>query len=163
MLTSLFHSLLANGQAAEVSTTLTHEAHMYLHVSMANNFSLLLFCEGGRWKIDLMISQAYSGFWTNHSCKAIKKELVNVDMDTIPIAVMKHECTANGVYNDGEGSRRKKARLTQPSVPRPCTAPIIQIPSAPVLYIHAQMATPTTSSLSSVLHPLLPSTHPLIC
>ena len=57
MLTSLFHSLLVNGQAAEVSSALTHEARAYLHVTMTNSFPLLLFCEGGRWKIDLMISQ----------------------------------------------------------------------------------------------------------
>ncbi|ETW85452.1 hypothetical protein HETIRDRAFT_438274 [Heterobasidion irregulare TC 32-1] len=107
-----------------------------------------------------MISQAYPGFWTNHGRKAIKEELVHADMDAIPIAVVKHERTADGVYNDGEGSRRKKARLTQPSVPQPCTAPIIQIPSAPVLPMHAQIATPTTSSLSSALHPLSPSTRP---
>ncbi|ETW85811.1 hypothetical protein HETIRDRAFT_167976 [Heterobasidion irregulare TC 32-1] len=48
MLNSLFHSLLANGQAAEVSNSFTHEARMYIHVTMSNHFPLLLLCEGGR-------------------------------------------------------------------------------------------------------------------
>ena len=95
MLNSLFHSLLANGQAAEVSNSFTHEARMYIHVTMSNHFPLLLFCEGGRWKIDLMITQAYSGFWTNHGHKAVKKEPADVDLEGLPSAGVKREWINN--------------------------------------------------------------------
>ena len=124
MLNSLFHSLLANGQAAEVSNSFTHEARVYIHVTMANHFPLLLFCEGGRWKIDLMITQAYSGFWTNHGHKAVKKEPADVDLGIMTSkVVVKRERHTNdaAVGNADEGPNKKKARLAKST---PATAPL---------------------------------------
>ena len=160
MLNSLFHSLLANGQAAEVSNSLTHEARVYIHVTMANHFPLLLFCEGGRWKIDLMITQAYSGFWTNHGHKAVKKEPANVDMDALPSkVVVKRERHTNdtAASNVDEGPNKKKARLAKSTL---ATAPItiapVSIITLPPLHAHTAPTTPAISSPSRhiILSPL---------
>ena len=59
---SLLWSLMWSGQYASRSMALTYEARVYMHVVLAQNFPMLLYCTGGRWKTDLLISQQYSGF-----------------------------------------------------------------------------------------------------
>ena len=145
MLNSLFHSLLANGQAAEVSNSLTHEARVYIHVTMSNHFPLLLFCEGGRWKIDLMITQAYSGFWTNHGHKAIKKEPANGSLEGLPSAVVKREWNPNDADTEhaDEGPRKKKARVAKSTL---ASTPVgtSSAPALPPPPLHAHTTTTTT-------------------
>ena len=63
---SLLWSLMWSGQYASRSTALTYEARVYMHVVLAQNFPMLLYCTGGRWKTDLLISQQYSGFNSRH-------------------------------------------------------------------------------------------------
>ncbi|ETW86460.1 hypothetical protein HETIRDRAFT_423684 [Heterobasidion irregulare TC 32-1] len=141
MLNSLFQLLLANSQAAEVSNSLTHEARVYIHVTMANHFPLLLFCKGGRWKINIMITQAYSEFWTNHGHKAIKKEPADVDLGIMisRVAVKQEWHTNNAAAgNVNEGQNKKKAQLAKST---PATASLT-IAHASITHppLHARMA-----------------------
>ncbi|KAI0354176.1 hypothetical protein OH77DRAFT_513233 [Trametes cingulata] len=71
MLRSLLHSLVWSGQAAASQDHLPHEARVYIHVSLARRFPYLLLCDGGGWKINLLIKQMYHGFSGNHIKAAV--------------------------------------------------------------------------------------------
>lgn len=66
ILASCFHSLAWTGQAPLYSRELGHEARVYIHNVLGAHFPFLLICEGGRWKINELITQAYSGFVGTH-------------------------------------------------------------------------------------------------
>ncbi|KAI0317684.1 hypothetical protein OF83DRAFT_113203 [Amylostereum chailletii] len=62
LLQSCLHSLHWSGQLTPTSTTLGYEARVYIHTVLANRFPCLRFCEGGMWKTDMFIKQAYPVF-----------------------------------------------------------------------------------------------------
>lgn len=68
---SLFKSLASTGQAPAQASELAYEAMAYIHSNLAAMFPPLLRCEGGRWKIDKLISQLYSNWWRDRGRKYV--------------------------------------------------------------------------------------------
>ncbi|KAI1791028.1 hypothetical protein LXA43DRAFT_1013071 [Ganoderma leucocontextum] len=84
ILTSCFHSLAWTGQAMAHSRELGHEARVYIHNILGGHFPFLLICEGGRWKINELITHAYSGFAGTHlnKKKRARSESTTSDSET---------------------------------------------------------------------------------
>ncbi|KAI0801484.1 hypothetical protein C8Q74DRAFT_1365079 [Fomes fomentarius] len=86
---SLLHSLVWTGQAAATYNTLSYEVEVYIHVMLSRHWPLLLFCEYGTWKINLLIKQMLSGFASTH----IKTEGSDNDSEAMPKSSKKHRHT----------------------------------------------------------------------
>ncbi|RPD57656.1 hypothetical protein L226DRAFT_573629 [Lentinus tigrinus ALCF2SS1-7] len=63
---SLVHSLIWCGQAASNQDNLMFEARVFIHVMLGRRFPFLLLCDGGMWKINVLIKQMYHGFAHTH-------------------------------------------------------------------------------------------------
>lgn len=77
--TSVILGLSRTGQTTKHAKDLSYEAKTYCNIVLGREFPCLRYCEGGRWKIILIISTVYSDLVKSHKPELIKSEVVHTD------------------------------------------------------------------------------------
>lgn len=150
----LCNSLLWSGQAAPTWGAVGFEAKAYVYNVLAEHFNFILYCEGGIWKMDMLMTQIYPVFWQNRGSAASIVDAVKHEprSSITPAAVPPEKRSASEDWYTTPAPNSKRLRNT----PALSTSP--HLSSAPlkasaVLVVDDEQAGQTMKAHDSVIPP----------
>lgn len=177
----LLNSLASTGQAPAQAGDLGYEAKVYIHCNLANEYPTLLQCEGGRRKIERLVTQYYSNWWRDHgrkrvvrapdldldsltSCPATKREASVIPMPETPLikkarltpstsVLATQKNSHSSTSKQGKSSSVLPCHLSHHTLSNICYMPVFTGPSIPTALNKpaSMLSTPTGSAESTSL------------
>ncbi|KAI0310824.1 hypothetical protein OF83DRAFT_1287915, partial [Amylostereum chailletii] len=148
---ALLNSLRWSGQATATYGGLSKEAKAYIYANMTERFPMLLFCEDGMWKTDVLFQAGYSQWAKDNGLKnsdgsqgKVKDEPMDVDSNSTQTTIgSKRRLSTSDFPTTGDPSLSSRTKKIKPD--SISSSPAVALRSAPQTSISASSLVPSIS------------------